>query len=164
MQKVLLPKWSTTYGVLTKWFSAKPVIPFQLFVLAFTLNSVSNCCGPTLLNGITDNGINGWIESNLFRFTSPTYCYHSVNGICNGLAQSDPIKRLPLYVIAYNVGFWTLQKIFIWYKHQDINTQSIIYNNFNILNIVRNAKFTCAMLHQSYIATIACTCPMLTKI
>ena len=32
-------------------------------------------------------------EENMFG-----YCYHSVNGISYGLAQSEPIKRRPLYM------------------------------------------------------------------
>ncbi len=65
----------------------------------------------TVLNWITDNGKNQWIESEFKRFTSAkyseipnigwssfTYWYHLVNGICYGLAQSDPIKRLLQYM------------------------------------------------------------------
>ena len=40
------------------------------------------------LNGITDNGINRLMESNLSRFSRPK----KVNGISLGLAQSDPIN------------------------------------------------------------------------
>jgi hypothetical protein len=31
------------------------------------------------------------------------YCYQSVNAITLGLAQSDPIKRLPLYLIFFKI-------------------------------------------------------------
>ncbi len=31
-------------------------------------------------------------------WSSFTYCYHSVNGISYGLAQSDPMKHRPLYL------------------------------------------------------------------
>ncbi len=67
------------------------------------------------LNGITVNWfiqLMGSISHRLIKFQMSLngifckgnilgYCHHSVNEISYGMAQSDPIKRRPLYLIRY---------------------------------------------------------------
>jgi hypothetical protein len=57
------------------------------------------------LNGITVNGISRLLESDFmvpfaihYYIKMTSYCYHSINGIRYGLAQSDPIKQRLLYL------------------------------------------------------------------
>ena len=75
-----------------------------------------------MLNGITDNGINWLMGSNLSHLTNtkspfPPYCmfislaylYQSVIGISLSLSQSDPIKRRPLYNF-FELFMWQIEK------------------------------------------------------
>ncbi len=86
------------------------------------------------LNGITDNGINRLMGSNLSHLSNPkilfpTFCMvsslayqnQSVIGISLSLSQSDPIKRRPLYSDKNNID-----------RHKDRHTQRQTYTKIDI--------------------------------